>query len=478
MAWDIVSMQLMNQSKLFNRTRWRLALWYAGVMGLILSLSGLGVYKAIAQAHMVALDRELKSVAGTLHDGIELKLKQPGRWEPILEKLLPNPCLAEASCIHEQLGSHRHVLSAIHQGNYYVRFFDTSGRLVAIAGVHPEGLSQGLNKEFWQSLKDSQGNVYHQISLSLHTQDNRDWGYFQVGRSLKDFNEHLNNVKWILKLGLPTTLILVGVSSWWLAGLAMQPIYQSYRQIQQFTADAAHELRTPLAATQATVESARSVPQLDEKEVQDILDTIGRQNRRLIQLVADLLLLARLEQQALARRRQMSCLNDIVSDLVEEFAALALSKSVTLTSSVRIHNPLNVIGDEEQLYRLVSNLIINAIQYTPAGGQVTVVLDRNDHQALIQVRDTGIGIAPSEQTQIFDRFYRVNSDRSRHTGGSGLGLAIAKAIVQTHQGSIQVQSILGKGSIFTIRLPLEVAPSKSDRSSFFKGLYRHLFKKK
>jgi signal transduction histidine kinase len=76
---------------------------------------------------------------------------------------------------------------------------------------------------------------------------------------------------------------------------------------------------------------------------------------------------------------------------------------------------------------------------------------------LIQIQDTGIGIAPEEQTQIFDRFYRVNSDRSRHTGGSGLGLAIAKAIVQAHHGSIQVQSELGKGSIFTIRLPLGVA---------------------
>jgi two-component system OmpR family sensor kinase len=437
-----------------------------------LSISGLGVYEAIAHAHKVAVDRELESVAGTLHDSIELKLNQPGRLEPIVEELVPNLCHREASCMTEHLNSSRHILSAVNQGNYYVRFFDRSGRLIAIGGVYPQGLPQVLNKERWQSRKDSKGNLYHQISLSLHTRNNQDWGYFQVGRSLKDFNDYLNNVKWILKLGLPTTLILVGVSSWWLAGLAMQPIYQSYRQIQQFTADAAHELRTPLAATQATVESARSMPHLDEKEVQDILDTIGRQNRRLIQLVADLLLLARLEQQALPRRYQICCLNDIVSDLVEEFAALAISKSVTLTSSVGVDNPLNVIGDEEQLYRLVSNLIINAIQYTPAGGQVTVALERSDDRALIHIQDTGIGIAPEDQTQIFDRFYRVNSDRSRHTGGSGLGLAIAKAIVQAHLGSIQVQSELGKGSVFTIRLPLEAALPKSDRSSFFNSLYR------
>jgi two-component system OmpR family sensor kinase len=182
-----------------------------------------------------------------------------------------------------------------------------------------------------------------------------------------------------------------------------------------------------------------------------------------------------LEQQAVPRRHQLCCLNDIVSDLVEEFAALAISKSVTLTSSVGVDHPLNVIGDEEQLYRLVSNLIINAIQYTPTGGQVTVVLARSDNQALIHVQDTGIGIAPFEQTQIFDRFYRVNSDRSRHTGGSGLGLAIAKAIVQAHHGSIQVQSELGKGSTFIIRLPLGVTPHQSVHSSYpfkFKGFSR------
>jgi two-component system OmpR family sensor kinase len=451
----------MNQNKLFNRTRWRLALWYAIVMGFILSLSALGLYKAIAHAHWVALNRELESVAGTLHDSIELKLEQPGRLEPVVEQLLPNLCLARARCIKEPLSSQRHVLSAINQGNYYIRLFDSSGRLIAIAGVHPDGLSQVLNKELWQTLQDSQGNLYHQISLSLHTQDNRDWGYFQVGRSLKDFNDYLDNVKWILKLGLPTTMILVGAASWWLAGLAMQPIYRSYRQIEQFTADAAHELRTPLAATQATVESTLAMPHLDEKEARDILKTIERQNRRLIQLVADLLFLARLDRQPVPVRRQC-CLNDVVSDLVEEFEELAFAAAVTLTCSVPGHQPLLVVGDEEQLYRLVSNLIVNAIQYTPSGGAVTVVLNRSDQQALVHIQDTGIGIAQEEQSRIFDRFYRVNSDRSRSTGGSGLGLAIAQAIVQAHHGSLQVQSELGKGSTFTVRLPLtDASPRKS-----------------
>jgi len=443
----------MNQNKLFNRTRWRLASWYALVMGFILSLSALGLYKAIAHAHWVALDRELESVAGTLHDSIELKLKQPGRLELVLEQLLPNLCDRATNCIKEQTSSQRHVLSAINQGHYYIRLFDNSGRLIAIAGAHPEGLPEVLNKELWQNLQDGKGNVYHQISLSLHTQDNRDWGYFQVGRSLEEFDDYLNTVKLILKLGLPTTMFLVACASWWLAGLAMQPIYQSYRQIQQFTADAAHELRTPLAATQATVESTLSMPNLDEQEARDILHTIERQNRRLIQLVADLLFLARLERQPVPVRRQC-CLNDVVSDLVEEFDELAFGAGVALKAVLGAYQPLLVIGDEDQLYRLVSNLIINAIQYTPKGGLVSVVLNHSDHQALITIQDTGIGIAAEEQTLIFDRFYRVNSDRSRNTGGSGLGLAIAQAIVQAHHGSLQVHSELGKGSIFTIKLPL------------------------
>ncbi len=473
MVWDIVLTLPMNQNKLFQSTRLHLTLWYAFVMALILSVCGFGIYRAIAHAHWVTLDREIESVAGTLHDSIELKLQQPGRLEPVIQDLLPNICVVGNKCTPEPSNLQRHTLSAINQGHYYVRFFDNSGRLFAIAGSDPKALSSEFNQKLWQTLKDNKGKLYHQISLTLHTQNNSDWGYIQVGRSLEDFSSYLDAVKLTLALGSPIVIALVGFASWWLAGLAMQPIYKSYRQIQQFTADAAHELRTPLAATQATVESALFLPQLDQAEAREILQSIQRQNQRLTTLITDLLLLTRLDRQTVSMQRDICCLNDIIDDLIEEFAALAIAAGVTLTSKAQVSDPVNIVGNGDQLYRLFANLIINAIQYTPSGGKVTVYLDRSDNHTIIQIEDTGIGIPQQELSRIFDRFYRVNSDRSRSTGGSGLGLAIAQAIVQAHHGSIDVQSKFGKGSTFTIKIPFDARPVDSVRSIYlFKMLYR------
>jgi two-component system OmpR family sensor kinase len=466
----------MNQNKLFRLTRIRLALYYAIVMGLILSISVFGFYRAVFHAHVVALDSEIESVGGTLHDSIELKLQSPGRLEPFAHQLFPNldNCGTGATnCIQQQSDSKRHLLGIVTKTSYYIRFFDISGKLIATAGYYPEGLPDVFNQKTWQFLKDSKGKDYHQITLALHTQNYQDWGYMQVGRSLQEFNHYLDSVKLVSVLGLLIAMVMIAGASWWLSGLAMQPIYQSYRQIQQFTADVAHELRTPLAATGATVESALLMSQIDEEETRDILQTIQRQNQRLTTLIVDLLMLARLDKQSQKLQRENCCLNDIVSDLVEEFEAMANAAEVKLTSSIQVHQPLNIIGNADQLYRLFSNLIVNAIQYTPRGGEVTVFLDCNDYNAVIKVQDTGIGIPKHELTRIFDRFYRVNSDRSRSTGGSGLGLAIAQAIIQSHHGSIDVQSNLDEGSTFTIKLPFNIPPLKTVRSIYpFKMLYR------
>jgi signal transduction histidine kinase len=449
----------MQQNQLFRQTRMRLAISYAGVMGIILSLSGAGMYSAIAHAHQMTLDRELKSVAGTLHDSLEFVLHQPGMLEPEVLRFLPDLCRVGDKCPSDPSLDRWHILGAIQQGNYYVRLFDPSGRVIAVSGVQPEAPPLPMYPETWEVFKDSTGIRYRHIFLPLHTHSFANWGYLQVGRSLDDFDSYLAAVRLILFLGLPLALLFVGGASWVLAEQAMRPIYRSYRQIQQFTGDAAHELRTPLAALRATIESTLSLPQVTETEARTTFKTLDRQTQRLSNLVKDLLLLSRMEQQVTPQKKTKCCLNDLLADLEEELAALALEANVKLHVEIQVKESVCVTGDEAQLYRMAYNLASNAIEYTPAGGEVSVILDRKPPWVLIRVCDTGIGIPPEEQSRIFDRFYRVSQDRSRHTGGSGLGLAIARAIVQLHHGKIEVKSQLNRGSQFTVYLPDRSLPN-------------------
>lgn len=447
----------MKYNPVFQTTRLRLASLYAGTMGVILTVFAIGFYEAMFYSHLSEFNHRIESVAGTFHDSLEASLQQPGQLEPIVRKLIPNLCVHGTDCPDQS--NALHYLGIFQEDGYYIRFLDLSGRLLASAGRVPTDLPTQMMEERWQTLTAASGTRYRQFSLRLKTANHAPWGYMQVGRSLSDVDDHMVGVKWSVLIGLPTAWLLVIGASWGLAGQAMQPVYRSYRQIQQFTADAAHELRTPLAAIRANLEATLN-PEATAADAWETLRTVERQNTRLAQLVHDLLLLSRMDLQEQPTQLQLCNLNDLVSDLVEEFAALAIAANLTLAAKIPTDLPVTVWGSEPQLYRLVANLITNAIQYTPAGGQITVHLQQDSHYALIQVADTGIGIPIHEQARIFDRFYRVHSDRSRDTGGAGLGLAIAQAIAQTHQGSILIDSQPGKGSIFTVKLPTNINPQK------------------
>ena len=458
----------MNSHELFRRSRIRLAIWYAGVMAIILSLSGFTVYRLLIQSNWQAMEREIESIAGTLHDSLEPML--PASEEPTaaLQRILPELCLVGQPCDPSPTLIQRHTLGISDRNTYYLRLFNDRGELLAYS-PSPTELSQTLISDPWQTFQTVNGDRYHQFTIVLHShnvnqQDKQQsfkssWGYLQIGRSLESFDVEVRRIQLIFALGFPIALGLIAVSSWYLSGLAMQPIYQSYQQQQQFTANAAHELRSPLASLLATVEAILRLPPNHQQDVPSMLQRVERQGRRLSHLIADLLLLVSLEQNSSSPKPfQPCCLNDLIADLTEELSELAVASNIHLSSRVP-QSEIYVLGNESQLYRLVSNLIANAIQYTSAGGSVKVSLSQSERTAVMTIEDTGIGISPTEQSRIFERFYRVNSDRSRQTGGTGLGLAIASAIAHRHQGHLKVNSELAKGSVFTICLPCIHRPS-------------------
>jgi len=453
----------MNIQPLFRRSRTRLAFWYAVVMGGILSLSGFGVYRSIVQSNWTALEREIESIAGTLHDSLEPMLPASGDPAIVLQRIFPDLCLVGQSCTISPTLIQRHTTGISDRSTYYIRLFDHQGKLIAFSQNQPSHLPNTLNPATWQTINAPDGGRYRQFTTILHSanshaiqQNHASWGYLQIGRTLVSFDAEARRIQWILAIGFPVALGLVAASSWWLSGLAMQPIYQSYQQQQQFTANAAHELRSPLASLLATVEALLRIPKPESHQMQMMLPTIERQGRRLSHLIQDLLLLTSLEQDSSPIPFQPCCLNDLVNDLTEEFLELATASDVHLTGHVP-QTEIYVLGNESQLYRLVSNLIANAIQYTLAGGEVVISLNAHDRMAVIAVKDTGIGIPPDQISHIFDRFYRVNVDRSRKTGGTGLGLAIAQAIAQKHQAHLTVESQMGQGSIFTLEMLISTA---------------------
>lgn len=251
-------------------------------------------------------------------------------------------------------------------------------------------------------------------------------------------------------------LLVAGLASWWLSGLAMGPLLAAYRQQEQFTADAAHELRAPLANLLAVVEAHKSQLSADPMAGEQTLAVVYKQGQRLSRLITDLLLLARLEGPEAAAARQPCSLAQIVRDLLEETSEAASIAEVRLRLQGGDDN-LNVLGVELELYRLVSNLLLNAIHYTLPGGEVVLSLRRDGSHGLLEVQDSGIGITAADQQRIFDRFFRSDPGRSRQQGGTGLGLSIVAAIVRRHRGAITVRSDGHSGSRFTVTLPLEAS---------------------
>jgi heavy metal sensor kinase len=222
----------------------------------------------------------------------------------------------------------------------------------------------------------------------------------------------------------------------------------------RFVADASHELRTPLAALRAEIEVALRRERAPA-DYQRTLDSNRHELERLSSLVENLLALAALDASQPPREKSPVDLALVCRDVAEQLSPLAAAQNVRL--QLELAEQVSVPGDVFALERAVRNLVENALRHTPAGEQIVIRAATVGSGARIDVIDAGVGIAPEDLPHIFERFYRVDTARTRTHGGAGLGLSIVQAIVEAHGGTVSVESKLGAGSTFTLRLPARLS---------------------
>jgi OmpR-family two-component system manganese-sensing sensor histidine kinase len=326
----------------------------------------------------------------------------------------------------------------------------------------------------------TQETVFRQITERVQA-NGQVLGYLRVSHPWFEVTKPSRRL--IVDLALGTSLMVGAVAAigWLLSGIAMAPVRDSYQQLKQFTADASHELRNPIAVIQTNAQVALSDPSPDVEIQQKQFQVIERLTRRLGRLVDDLLFLARQESGLIPLAPASVSLAGLLEDVLEEQQVMAAERQVSLRVEAAQDAPgkprsgsqgtlataptatSTILGDPSQLTRLFTNLISNAVQYTPDGGTVTVQVKPAKHQGQlgvqVTVQDTGIGMDSEALAHVFDRFYRADPARLRSgEQGTGLGLAIAKVIVDTHRGHIDLASTPGQGTTVTVILPTQVTP--------------------
>jgi heavy metal sensor kinase len=330
-------------------------------------------------------------------------------------------------------------------------------------------------------------------------------GILQVGRPVAEVDATLRQLSLLLVVAVPLTLLVASAGGLFLARRALGPIDgitraaaaigaddlsqrlnfrgshdevgrlaatfdrmldrldRAFRRQRQFTADASHELRTPLTMLASQIDVALERKRTSA-EYERLLRSLREDASRMTQLVSELLTRARADAgQQLLTSEELD-LGGLVSSVVQAMQPLALQRSIQLADDAQPH--VTISGDQTRLSQLLINLVDNALRYTPSGGRVHVAVKEEAGWAELSVVDTGIGIAAEHLPHLFERFYRADPARARTDGGAGLGLAIAEWITQAHGGQIRVASEVGRGSTFTVRLPLvrSAAPPRTNTS--------------
>lgn len=452
---------------MFQATRRRLALWYTAVTAVLLLLFASGFYLYVRTTLVERVDDTLNHVVEVVERSLVIEPDAVGDhiFATVDADGPPLRVNVEASF--------RDNARAVEDDHIDLEWFGPGGQLLwsTFADLQPVPLHVNPAGE---TVRVGQEIFFRQITERV--QDHGQvLGYLRVSHPWFEVTKPSRRL--IVDLALGTSLMVGAVAAigWLLSGIAMAPVRDSYQQLKQFTADASHELRNPIAVIQTNAQVALSDPNPDVEIQQRQFQVIERLTRRLGRLVDDLLFLARQESGLIAFTPASVSLEGLLEDVLEEQQVMADERQIALRvnvaedagkprakSSALLTAPptasSTILGDPGQLTRLFTNLISNAVQYTPDGGTVTVQVKSTKHQgqAAVQVtvQDTGIGMDGEALAHAFDRFYRADPSRLRSgEQGTGLGLAIAKVIVDTHRGQIHFDSQLKQGTTVIVVLP-------------------------
>jgi heavy metal sensor kinase len=437
--------------------RARLTVWYTAVLAVLLVIFSAAVYLIVRGSLSRQMNRELAGEFSVLAGEI-------GEEPADIRELEPE-------------GSSK-IFQIIQDGTIFFQsaLFQKSGLAADLSGPSVRT----------QSVRSASGARFRVRSGPLKN------GYFlSVAQDERIYRKSLRTLLLILILALPLALMLSAAGGHVLAGRLLRPVAamarsadrigaenlserlppgnpedefgrlaavfnrtlarleDAFERLRRFTADASHELRTPLAALQSVGEVALQ-EDLDAEAYRDRIGSMLEETARLTRLVDSLLLLTRADRRSVPLAREDRDLSALVEKAVEDLRVMAEEKEQSLKTA--IDPGLRAVIDEDIVRRAVVNVLDNAIKYTPRGGDISVSVKERAGEIVIDVEDSGPGIPDEYREKIFDRFFRIGTDRSGEEGGAGLGLAIAKWAAEANGGRIELERRKGPGSLFRIVL--------------------------
>jgi two-component system OmpR family sensor kinase len=472
--------------------RRRLTVWYTVALAVTVLAFGTALYFERRQASVRELDQRLSLESDLAHRWLTQSYKVLGR---IVTNSGLRPSLDPA------------ISAYLEPARDYLVVADTAGQVLALSDV-----TRSLSAEALQSLTGSLDTLPHTrhggvLALGPPTGKVRylvvpvddagpGIGGLLVATPTRQASFGPTDLLRSMLLIAPVILVSAGLIGYWLAGSSMRPVEgimdevdaisdgrslhrrlavplsgdemarlavtvngmlarleQSFASLRRFTADASHELKTPLMVLRAGVERALVHPGIPSEILQSLDETLAQINQ-MTEMVENLLTLARADEGRAPLAVEECDLRELVADVAETAGILGEEAGVTAAHTMP-ETPVWLAVDRHRIREMLLNIVTNAIKYTPRGGSIVLALEENEDAVTFTVRDTGIGIAAGDLPHIFERFWRADPARSR-TGdrpGVGLGLAIAKWIVEAHGGSIMVQSRPARGTMFIIRLP-------------------------